>query len=163
MPGPYRVAAGQVGEVGWDTAVFHSASSSCSRIHFRMRRSRREIWTWVVPRTRAVSLWVRPAKKRRRMSWRSLVSSLSITSARPMRSESSSSGESTGTSNSFSPPSPSVGVRLKVGRAARMARVICSGVVSSVFACSVSVESRLLAGTFQAALALGVDLQAQFF
>ena len=37
----------------------HSASNSCSRIHFRMRRSRREIWTWVVPRTRAVSLWVR--------------------------------------------------------------------------------------------------------
>ena len=35
---------------------YHWASNSCSRIHFRMRRSRREIWTWVVPRTRAVSL-----------------------------------------------------------------------------------------------------------
>ena len=124
--------------VGFGTVVLHSASSSCSRIHFRMRRSRRDICTCVVPRTRAVSLWVRPAKKRSRISWRSPSLSLSITSARPIRSESASSGESMGPSNSFRPSSSSVGVRLRAGSAARMARAICSGVVPRVSASSVT-------------------------
>ena len=61
-PGPYDVI------MGLRYLPFHCASNSCSRIHFKMRRSRREICTCVVPRTRAVSLWVRPAKKRSRIS-----------------------------------------------------------------------------------------------
>ena len=39
--------------------------SRSSRISFNILRSRREICTWVVPSTRAVSLWVLPEKKRR--------------------------------------------------------------------------------------------------
>ena len=49
------------------SAVLDSPNS-CSRIHCKTFRSRREICTCVVPNTLAVSLWVCPPKKRRRIS-----------------------------------------------------------------------------------------------